>query len=99
MAMELRILPALTLLATARLLAQLAPVNDAGVTMGHIHLTVKDTAAQQEFWTAMLGGTLVKNGPLSLIQFPGVFIMLRQGETSGPPAGSVVNHFGFVVKD
>jgi catechol 2,3-dioxygenase-like lactoylglutathione lyase family enzyme len=46
-----------------------------------------------------MGGTLVKNGPLELIQFPGVFIMLRKAEPSGPPAGTIVNHFGFTVKD
>ena len=33
-----------------------------------------------------MGGTVVKNGPFEMIQFPGVFIMLRQGEASGPPA-------------
>jgi catechol 2,3-dioxygenase-like lactoylglutathione lyase family enzyme len=80
-------------------LAQLAPPNDIGVALGHIHLVVKNVDAQKEFWTAMLGGTLVTNGPLTLIQFPGIFIMLRQGETTGPSAGSIVNHFGFVYKD
>ncbi len=67
--------------------------------MGHIHLIVKDTAAQEHFWVSMMGGKLVHNGSLSLIEFPGVFIMLRQGEPTGPPMGSVVDHFGFVVKD
>jgi len=75
------------------------PANDLGVKLGHIHLTVKDVEAQTRFFTEMLGGTVVKNGPLSLIEFPGVFIMLRQGDPSGPPAGSIVDHFGFVLKD
>src|SRR4029434_1143592 len=79
--------------------AQLATPNDVGVALGHIHLVVKNVDAQKEFWTTMLGGTLVTNGPLTLIQFPGVFIMLRQGEPTGPSAGSIVNHFGFVYKD
>ena len=79
--------------------AQLAQPNEAGVSMGHIHLMSKDVAAQTEFWTSMMGGTAIKNGPLSLIQFPGVFIMVRQGEPSASPAGSIVNHFGFVAKD
>jgi catechol 2,3-dioxygenase-like lactoylglutathione lyase family enzyme len=79
--------------------AQLAPPNDAGVTMGHIHLFVKDVEAQMRFWTAEMGGIAVQNGPLSLIQFPGVFIMLRQAEPTAPPDGSIVNHFGFVWKD
>jgi catechol 2,3-dioxygenase-like lactoylglutathione lyase family enzyme len=79
--------------------AQLAPANGAGVTMGHIHLFVKDVEAQKKFWTAEMGGKVVQNGPLMLIQFPGVYIMLRQADPSGPPAGSIVDHFGFAWKD
>lgn len=80
-------------------LAQLAPPNDAGVRMGHIHLAVKDVDAQKHFWTDMMGGTIVKNGPIELIQFPGIYIMLRKAEPTGPPEGTPVNHFGFVLKD
>ena len=79
--------------------AQLAPPNAAGVTMGHIHLFVKDVDAQKKFWTATMGGSVVQNGPLMLIQFPGVYIMLRQADPTGPPAGSIVNHFGFAWRD
>ena len=79
--------------------AQLVGPNQVGVTMGHVHLAVKDVDAQKQFWISVMGGTLVKNGPLELIQFPGVFIMLRKAEPSAPPAGSIVDHFGFVVKD
>ncbi len=79
--------------------AQLAPPNGAGVTMGHMHLFVKDVEAQKHFWTAEIGGTVVQNGPLMLIQFPGVYIMLRQADNTTPPAGSIVDHFGFVWKD
>src|SRR5260370_15259589 len=79
--------------------AQLAPPNSAGITMGHIHLFVKDVEAQKKFWTATMGGTVVQNGPLMLIQFPGVYIMLRQADPAGPPAGSIVAHFGFASKD
>src|SRR5437773_10540726 len=79
--------------------AQLAGPNQVGVTMGHVHLAVKDVQAQKQFWISVMGGKLVKNGPLELIQFPGVFILLRKAEPSGPPAGSIVNHFGFTVKD
>jgi len=88
-----------TMLTMAPALAQLAPPNDAGVTMGHIHLAVKDVAVQRQFWVSMMGGKIVKNGPLELIEFPGVYIMLRQSDTATPPAGAIVNHFGFVVRD
>ena len=97
--MKVRTFSALAVLAASPLLAQLTAPNSTGVTMGHVHLAVKDVAAQKHFWTDIMGGTLVKNGPLELIEFPGVYIMLRQADPSGPPAGSVVDHFGFVVKD
>jgi catechol 2,3-dioxygenase-like lactoylglutathione lyase family enzyme len=82
--------------------AQMAPPNAAGVTMGHMHLFVKDVDAQKQFWTVTMGGTLVQNGPLMLIQFPGVYIMLRKADPAAPtapPAGSIVDHFGFAWKD
>jgi catechol 2,3-dioxygenase-like lactoylglutathione lyase family enzyme len=79
--------------------AQLMPPNSAGVTMGHIHLFVKDVEAQKHFWTATMGGTVLQNGQLMLIQFHGVYIMLRQADPTAPPAGSIVDHFGFVMKD
>jgi catechol 2,3-dioxygenase-like lactoylglutathione lyase family enzyme len=79
--------------------AQLAMANQLGLTMGHVHLVVKDVEVQKRFWTDVFGGTIVKNGPLELIQFPGVYIMLRQGDVSGPPEGTILNHFGFTVKD
>src|SRR5438477_7204693 len=90
---------ALTVLSVVPVLAQLAPPNEAGVTMGHMHLAVKDVDAQKQFWVSAMGGTVVKNGPLELIQFPGVFVMLRKADSVEGPAGSIVNHFGFVVKD
>ena len=78
--------------------AQLAAAGDSGVVMGHLHLFVRDMDGQQRFWTA-LGGTAVKNGILQFIQFPGVFVMLRQAEPAAGTVGSTVNHFGFLVKD
>src|SRR5688572_8661078 len=68
--------------------AQLAAPGDAGVVMGHLHLTVQDIEAHRRFWTT-LGGIPVQNGPLQLIQFPGVFVMLRQAESTGGTYGSV----------
>src|SRR5688572_2267491 len=87
------------LLSSAPASAQLAPPNDLGVAFGHIHLAVKDVEAHKTFWTTMLGGTPVTNGPLTLIQFPGIFVMLRQADAAPPPTGSVVDHFGLVYKD
>lgn len=100
--MNLRTIFACSLFPLAAM-AQLAAPNGAGVAMGHIHLVVKNVEAQKTFWISMMGGKVVNNGRLELIEFPGVYIMLRQADPAKPapepPAGSVVNHFGFVVKD
>jgi hypothetical protein len=68
----------LVLLTAGSLHAQLAEPGASGVTMGHVHFTVRDLEATRKMWLA-LGGTAVQNGQLQLIQFPGVFVMLRQG--------------------
>jgi catechol 2,3-dioxygenase-like lactoylglutathione lyase family enzyme len=78
--------------------SQLVAPNAAGVSMGHIHLTVRDIDANKSFFL-LLGGTPVANGPLQLIEFPGAYVMLRKGEPSGGSVGSTVNHFGFQVKN
>src|SRR5262245_60794241 len=77
---------------------QLAPPNAAGVAAGHIHLVVSDVAAQEKFWATM-GGVPTANQRLQMIQFPGVFILVRRGDTKGGTVGSIVNHIGFVWKD
>ena len=78
--------------------AQLAPPNDAGVSMGHIHLVVRDLDAYKKFWLAM-GGTPGELGQNLSFKFPGVLIFVRKGEPPGGTVGSVVNHFGFQVPD
>jgi catechol 2,3-dioxygenase-like lactoylglutathione lyase family enzyme len=66
--------------------------------MGHVHLVARDLESSRRFFTA-LGGMPVQNGSLQMIQFPGVFILVRQAEPTGGTVGSVINHFGFNVKD
>ncbi len=77
---------------------QLSPPNAAGVSLGHLHLYVTDVAAQQKFWTT-LGGIPTANQRLEMIQFPGVFILVRRGDIKGGTVGSIVNHISFVWKD
>src|SRR5580704_15742549 len=97
--MKLRAVVLAVLLFALPALAQLASPNAQGVTMGHVHLYVKDVAAQTHFWVDIMGGKAVHNEKLSMIAFPGVFIILTQMDPGGPPAGSIVDHFGFVVRD
>ena len=76
--------------------AQLAPYNEAGLTMGHWHIATKDVEAEKKLFLAM-GGKLYNPGGQPLIAFPGVYIsLILAGETGeGGTVGSVVNHVGF----
>jgi len=96
--MNLRIFLACAALWAAPLPAQLASPNPTGDAIGHIHLNVKDVDAHQRFWT-QVGGTPVNNEKLRMMQFPGIYIILRKQDSTGGTVGSVINHFGFHVKD
>jgi catechol 2,3-dioxygenase-like lactoylglutathione lyase family enzyme len=91
--------PLFLILLAVPALAQLAPFNYSGVTVGHVHLAVKDVEAQKQFWTNIMGGTFVKDGPLQMVQFPGLYVMLEQSDNALPNEGAILDHFGFVVKD
>ena len=79
--------------------AQLPAPNESGVAMGHLHLNVRDVAAQKKFWTEVMGATAVKLGTMDVMKLPEVLVMLRQAEPAGGTKGSVVNHIGLRVKD
>ena len=78
--------------------AQLPAPNAAGVSMGHLHLNVRDPEAHRVFWTT-LGGTLTKLGDMEVVKFPDVLVFYRKAEPTGGTEGSVVGHIGFRVKD
>ena len=76
--------------------AQLAPANQAGVAMGHLHYRVKDVNANVAFWES-LGGRSVRVGSIQAVRFQDVFVLLTQGDYSGTSEGAVVNHIAFRV--
>lgn len=78
--------------------AQLSTPNAAGVTYGHMHLTVADPEVHKKTLTEVFGGTVVQRGTTSLVKFPNMLVMFRQGTPSGPSQGTVMDHFGFKVK-
>jgi catechol 2,3-dioxygenase-like lactoylglutathione lyase family enzyme len=96
--MNTRSFLAISLLAAAPAFAQLAPPNAAGVSIGHIHINATDMDAQQQFWT-QVGGTIVHREKITMVQFPGIYILLRKQDNSGGTVGSVMNHFGLYVKN
>ena len=86
--------------AAATALAQTAPPNAAGISVGHFHLTVPDPAATQKLWADLFGGQPMTAGPLTMVKLPGIFLIItRNPMPSGGTNGSSVNHMGFVVKD
>ena len=89
----------LTALCAAPMLAQLYPPNAQGVTMGHMHLNTRDVAAQKAFFVDALGGKAVRNGPIEMVEFPGVYVLFTKADNPPPSRGSIVDHFGFTVKD
>jgi catechol 2,3-dioxygenase-like lactoylglutathione lyase family enzyme len=78
--------------------AQLAVPNASGIAIGHVHVNATDIAAQSQFWTR-LGGKVVQREKLTLVQFPGIYIILRKQDPTGASIGSTLNHIGFAVKD
>lgn len=79
-------------------MAQLPPPSAAGVSTGHIHLTVPDTARHGEIWR-QLGGVEKSSGTLSVLEFPGIYVLLTEGEPRAPSTDTSANHFGFSVRD
>src|SRR5579862_38608 len=78
--MKPRLLLGLAFLWAVSASAQLLPPNADGISMGHVHLTVRDIDANKSFFV-LLGGDPVSNGPLELIGFPGLYVMLRKGRS------------------
>jgi catechol 2,3-dioxygenase-like lactoylglutathione lyase family enzyme len=102
--MSIKILRAATVIASllvfisAPAFAQLAAPNASGAAIGHIHINASDVDAQSRFWTSV-GGKIVQREKITMVQFPGIYILLRKQDYTGGSVGSTVNHFGFYVKD
>jgi catechol 2,3-dioxygenase-like lactoylglutathione lyase family enzyme len=78
---------------------QTAGPNEAGISMGHVHLVVADVEAQKKAWIDAFGAEALKAGPLDLLKLPGIFIVVSKGMPNGGSNGSSVNHIGLAVKD
>ena len=97
--MKTHLLLILALVLAPPLHAQLAPYDGAGMTYGHVHLNVSDLELHKELWVEQFGGELVERGPLTVVKFPGMLIALRESEPTMPMAETVMDHFGFKVRD
>jgi catechol 2,3-dioxygenase-like lactoylglutathione lyase family enzyme len=79
--------------------AQLAPPNAAGITFGHVHLNVRDIEVHKKLWVEHFGGLVVQKGPLVAVKLPGMLIAFRQAAPTGGSQGTVMDHFGFKVRN
>jgi hypothetical protein len=79
-------------------LAQLAPVNELGLSLGHLHLASPDREKEAKAWLA-LGGQLENNLSGNIpIGFPGVVVLIAQSRpVSAGSAGSLIDHVAFRV--
>ncbi len=78
--------------------AQLAAPNASGVSAGHVHINASEVDAQVRFWTAV-GGQIIQREKLTMVRFPGIYVLLRKQDSSGGTVGSTLDHFGFYVRD
>ena len=78
---------------------QLLAPNEAGLTMGHVHLNVRDVEAQKKFWVEQFGATVVKRDRMTGVKLPGMLILFRQQQPDGGTEGSVMDHIGLKVRN
>jgi len=79
--------------------AQLAVPNEAGLTYGHVHLNVSDVELHKQLWADHFGGVVTQKGSLIAVRLPGFLVALSAREPTGGSAGSVMDHFGFKVRN
>jgi catechol 2,3-dioxygenase-like lactoylglutathione lyase family enzyme len=79
--------------------AQLAVPNEAGLTYGHVHLNVTDVELHKRLWVEHFGGVVTQKGALIAVRLPGFLVALSSREPTGPSSGTVMDHFGFKVRN
>jgi catechol 2,3-dioxygenase-like lactoylglutathione lyase family enzyme len=78
--------------------AQTDAPNATGISAGHTHLIVPNVAKHREIWK-LLGGVERTSGRLQTLMFPGMHILLREGEPNAPSIATTANHIGFTIND
>src|SRR5260221_1905456 len=78
--------------------AQLAPVNELGLSIGHMHIFPADREKEAKAWLA-LGGQLEYNLSNNIsIGFPGIIVFVGNPRPANlGSAGSVIDHVAFRV--
>ena len=77
--------------------AQLAPHNEAGVTFGHVHLSVADPKLHHQLWVDQFGGVVSTKGTFTVVKLPNMMIAFRGTKPTGGTETTAMNHFGLKV--
>ena len=77
--------------------AQLAPHNEAGVTFGHVHLSVADPKVHHQMWVEQFGGVVSTKGTFTIVKLPNMMIAFRGTKPTGGTETTALNHFGLKV--
>jgi predicted enzyme related to lactoylglutathione lyase len=101
MGMRVRVVGAVTALVVGCATPGYAQMSNkaAPVVVGHFHLNVTSLDAHKKFWADTLGGTATKLYGIDVIQFPDIYIFLRQQTPTGPTRGTAFDHVGLAVPD
>jgi catechol 2,3-dioxygenase-like lactoylglutathione lyase family enzyme len=73
--------------------------REAPVIVGHYHLNVTSVEDHKRFWVDTLGGTATQIDGVDVIEFPDIYIFLREQSPTGPTRGTTFDHIGFAVPD
>ncbi len=76
--------------------AQPVERNSAGLAFLHIHLIVRDTDAQRNFWVALMGQAPPPGARGLLVG--GYSVSIQKGESNGGSEGTAIDHVAFRVK-
>jgi catechol 2,3-dioxygenase-like lactoylglutathione lyase family enzyme len=87
------------LLSPQAVFAQLTPLNESGITLGHVHFVVRDPEVHKKLWVDTFGAQIVRAGTLEMIKIPGMFVLLIKGEPVETPNPPTLDHIGLLVND
>ncbi|MDA0207717.1 MAG: VOC family protein [Acidobacteria bacterium] len=78
--------------------AQLVPPNELGLAMGHVHLNVSDVELHRQIWINHFDAVPLEHEGLTGVKIPGMILLFRQQEPTGPSQETVLDHFGLKVR-
>ena len=78
--------------------AQMAPLGDSAMVMGHVHLNVVDIEAQKKFFMSQFDAQPFEHKGLEGVKVPGMLILFTKKAATHPSSATVLDHFGFKVR-